>query len=84
MDATLTPIATAIYQTYSSPLHRLIDKAEQIIQDYWAENPDLYQIVQLKNQQAAANESPQKPALDKTQLPAVVFDPLNWPHFSLK
>jgi len=71
MDATLIPIAAATYQVQSSRLHGLMDKAEQIIQNYWAENPDLYQIVQLKNQQAAANESPQTPALDKTQNPVV-------------
>lgn len=59
MEATLKPIAVAAYQAHSSHLHQLIDKCEQIIQNYWLQYPDLYHKVQQDNQLAAANETPQ-------------------------
>lgn len=59
MDLALQPIAAATYQARSSHLHLLIDKCEQIIQNYWLKYPDLYHKVQQDNQLAAANEAPQ-------------------------
>ena len=56
MDATTIPIEPATSQTPPSPLHSLMDKQEQMIQQYWDENPDLYKIVHLRKQMAAANE----------------------------
>ena len=55
MDATLSQ-AIDTDQTPPSPLHSLVDKQEQRMQQYWDENPDLYRLVQLKKQMAAANE----------------------------
>lgn len=63
MEATLKPIAVATYQGHSSHLHQLIDKCEQIIQNYWLQYPDLYHKVQQDNQVAAANEAPQAPPM---------------------
>ncbi len=68
MDATLNPVATAAYQANSSYLHSLIDRGEKIIQNYWIKNPDLFQMVGLKNQQGAVTELTKATALSKVKL----------------
>ena len=64
MNATTTHSPTPFTQNNSSHIHALMDKYEQMIQRYWDENPDLYRIVKLNKQKAAANDPPQKTSSD--------------------
>lgn len=75
MDATLKPIAAASYEANSSHLHSLVDRGIKIVEDYWANNPDLFKIVQLKNQQAAANETTSDIQPSPTSTPAKKTEP---------
>ena len=63
LDATYTTTG----QPYLSPIHGLMDKYEQILQQHRAENPDLYRMVQLRDQKEAVNQPPQKAPENSTQ-----------------
>ena len=70
MDAIISPVAEAIIQVNSAATLSLAQKCEQMIQLYWDENPELYQLVQQKKQ-AQANDLPQKPAPSEQEIAPV-------------
>src|SRR6056297_3102881 len=45
----------------------MIKQCEKMMRQYWADNPDLYHLVQLKNQKSTAANTPGQPAENSAQ-----------------
>ncbi len=82
MDSSTIPSISTTNTVHGSCLDRVTSQCEQLIQQYWADNPDLYRMIQLKHQQkSAANEAtaPSGKDLEQSTIDTLVVElsPIN-------